>query len=98
MEVNIDKIKTLINNRFAFIKSTYSVKRIGVFGSVARGDNKNRSDVDIVVEFLQPISMFKFIELEEYLGKLIGRQVDLVTKNALKPAIKEDILREVVYV
>jgi len=42
--------------------------------------------------------MFKFIELEEYLGKLIGRQVDLVTKNALKPAIKEDILREVVYV
>lgn len=98
MKVDVNQIKTIVQKHADFLKDTYHVEKIGVFGSVARGDNKDRSDIDVLVEFSEPIGMFKFIALEEYLSELIGQKVDLVTKNALKPAIKEEILQEVVYV
>lgn len=80
------------------LREEYNVKNIGVFGSYARGEEKKNSDLDILVEFSEPIGLFKLLELEEYLGKITGKKVDLVTKNALKPVVKEDILREVQYV
>lgn len=95
---SLSEIKTLINKNSNYLRNTYKVKKIGVFGSMARNEGIKTSDVDILVEFYRPISMFKFIDLEEYLSKVIGTKVDLVTKRALKPAIKDDILREVVYV
>lgn len=98
MKVNMDTVKGRIQRDLKFLKNTYKVKSMGVFGSVARGDNNPSSDIDIIVEFSEPIGMFKFIGLEEYLGKLTGRKVDLVTKKALKPAISKEILQEVVYV
>lgn len=98
MKANIKQIRTTINNNLDTLKDIYNVEKIGVFGSVARGDNKYTSDVDVLVEFSQPIGMFKFIKLEEFLTRAIGKKVDLVTKMALKPAIKQDILQEVVYV
>ncbi|MBM2826313.1 MAG: polymerase beta domain protein region [Dehalococcoidia bacterium] len=89
---------SIIQNNISFLRSTYNVDTIGVFGSVSRGEDRESSDVDILVEFSKPLGMFKFIELEEYLSKLIGKNVDLVTKKALKPAIREGILQEVFYV
>ena len=74
------------------------MKSIGLFGSYARGEQKDKSDVDILVEFSKPIGFFKFMELEEYLSKRLGVKVDLVTPDALKPMIKPQIMREVVYV
>lgn len=73
------------------------MKRIAVFGSTARGDNKKDSDIDIMVEFDEPIGFFAFIELENYLSKILGKDVDLTTKKALKPTIKNEILKEAVY-
>ena len=64
----------------------------------SRGDERGGSDIDMLVEFSKPVGFFKFIELEEFLGKLTGKKVDLVTKKALKPAIKNEILQEVSYV
>ncbi|MEM2169145.1 MAG: nucleotidyltransferase family protein, partial [Candidatus Bathyarchaeia archaeon] len=55
------------------------------------------SDIDILVEFEEPPSLFEFMDLEDYLSKLLGLKVDLVTREALKPRIGERILREVVY-
>jgi len=80
------------------LESKFGLKRIGVFGSFARGEQKKRSDVDILVEFSEVVGMFKFLEVQEHLEKLLGRKVDLVTKKALKPYIKERILKQVVYV
>jgi len=73
------------------------VKEIGVFGSFVKGEQRKKSDVDILVELEEPIGLFKFMDLEEYLGKLLKLKVDLVTKGALKPKIGEHILEEVVY-
>lgn len=98
MKVNLQNIKGAVEKQRTFLRDNYHVKNIGVFGSVFRGENTEVSDVDMLVEFTESIGFFKFIELEEFLSKGIGKKVDLVTKNALKPAIKEKILQQVTYV
>lgn len=98
MNVDINEIKNSINLNSDYLSNKYNVKELGVFGSVARGQNNHSSDIDLLVEFSEPIGLFKFIELENYLSKLLGKKVDLVSKKALKAAIKDDVLNEVIYV
>ena len=98
MKNDVKQIKTILDQRINLLRKKYNVKTLGVFGSIARGDNTQASDIDILVEFSQPIGLFKFIELENYLGSILGKKVDLVTKKALKDAIKDNILKEVIYV
>ena len=96
MKKLLDEIKEIIKKHKDELKEKYSVKEIGIFGSFARGEAKEDSDIDILVEFEKPIGLFKFLELEEYLSNLIGREVDLVSKKALKPHIGKHILEEVI--
>lgn len=93
-----DKTKQLLAEQRSVLQSKYAVKKLGIFGSVARGDQEKDSDLDVLVEFSQPISLFQFLELEEQLSLVTGRRVDLVSKRALKPAIKKAILAETIYV
>lgn len=80
------------------LRREFYVERMGVFGSFVHGDQKSHSDVDILVDLSKPISMFRFLDLEDKLTQILGRKVDLVTTKALKSAIKDEILRETVYV
>ena len=80
------------------LKERFKVKTIGFFGSYVRGEQKNTSDLDILVDFYEPISLFKFIELEDFLSQQLGVKVDLVMRDALKPRIKDSILNEAIYV
>jgi len=80
------------------LEAKFGLKRIGVFGSFARGEQRKKSDVDILVEFHEIVGIFEFIDVKLHLEKLLGRKVDLVTKKALKPYIKDRILKEVIYV
>lgn len=98
MNNDLEKVKTIIRSHAKDLKQTYHIKNIGIFGSIARGDSHKRSDVDILVELSQPVSFFDFVDIEDYLQKILKRKVDVVTKNALKQAIKDDILAETVYV
>ena len=77
----------------------YKVKEIGLFGSYVRRENKEKSDVDVLVEFKPEakISLLDFIEIEIYLSELLGERVDLVEKSGLKPRIGKYILQEVIY-
>lgn len=79
------------------IVARFSVSRIGIFGSVARGEQTEASDIDILVEFSRPIGFFTFLELEEFLSRNLGASVDLVTPDALKPVIRERVTAEVAY-
>ena len=81
------------------LKERYQVETIGFFGSYARGEQNRKSDVDVLVEFSRPntIDLFDFIELEEFHSIQLGIKVDLVTKSALKPMIKDQILKETIY-
>jgi predicted nucleotidyltransferase len=80
------------------LKERFKVKTIGFFGSYVRGEQKNTSDLDILVDFYETISLFRFIELEDFLSQQLGVKVDLVMRDALKPRIKDSILNEAIYV
>ena len=95
---SIVELKRILSEHKPEIKKKFKVKSIGIFGSYARGKSKERSDVDVLVEFSEPIGMFVFLDLEEYLQGIFGLKVDLVSKKALKPKIGENILNEVVYI
>ena len=94
----LDEIEKTIAAHKAELEEKFGVKTIGVFGSYVRGEQKDKSDIDILVEFYKPIDFIRFIELEEHLGALLDARVDLVTKKALKPIMGKLILEEVVYV
>jgi len=78
------------------LSSIYNVDKIGYFGSFARNEQTESSDVDIIVSFSKPLG-WAFFELQELLEKELNRKVDLVTFNALKEQLKERILSEVIY-
>lgn len=63
-----------------------------------RGEQKKRSDIDILVEFSELPDLFRLIDLEDYLRKILKKKVDVVRKGAIRPELKEIILTEVVYV
>ncbi len=96
--MDIKIIKKKLKESVLFLKTEFSVKKIGVFGSYVRGAQRKNSDIDILIEFFEEPSMFKFLDLENYLTKLLNIKVDLVMKNSLKPNIGKQILSEVVYV
>jgi predicted nucleotidyltransferase len=78
------------------LKREYGVRSLELFGSSVRGEARPDSDVDILVQFESPPTLFKFIDLEHELSELIEARVDLVMKDALKPAIGERILSDAV--
>lgn len=94
----VEKISKVISKNTDFLQKTFKVRKIGVFGSFSRGDQSRKSDIDMLVELSQPISLFKFVELQDYLSKILKRKVDLTTKDALKPAIKQEVLKDTIYV
>jgi len=94
----LEEIKKKIKELEPLLKEQFKVKRIGIFGSYVRREQKKGSDIDILVEFSETPDLFEFIELENFLRKLLKIKVDLVTKEALKPLIKKEILRETAYI
>ena len=91
-------IEKILKKSKPLLAEKYKVKDIGIFGSYVRAEQKETSDLDILVEFNDRIGFFKFLELEEYLQELLQVNVDLVSKKALKPRIGQYILKEVVMI
>ncbi len=89
-------ISKFTNHKSEIIKE-YHVKKIGVFGSYLRGEERADSDVDILVDFERPIDLFSFLDLEEKLSDMFDKKVDLVSQKSLKPHIGKEILKEVRY-
>ena len=94
----VKNIKHILTQHKEEIQSNFKVKELGVFGSFVRNEQREESDVDILVEFSEPVGMFHFLDLEEYLATLLATKVDLVSNKALKPFIKDYVLNEVQYV
>ena len=95
-KVELARAKRILRQHLPEMRERYFVKSLGVFGSYVRGDQKKRSDLDLLVEFEQAPSLFKYVELENHLSELVGIKVDLVMKKTLKPYIGQRILAEVV--
>jgi predicted nucleotidyltransferase len=94
MKVDIDEIKQKILS----ILQRYGVKRIGLFGSCVRGEMREDSDIDILVEIGKDISLLDFVGIKLEIEETLGRKVDLVEYNTIKPLLKEVILKEQVVI
>ena len=70
------------------------VSMVGVFGSMARGDAKKKSDIDLIVRFSKRKSLLAVVRLERELSNALGRKVDLLTEAAISPYLREQILKE----
>ena len=96
-EMVIERLRTNLQQ----LKIEYGVRRIGIFGSYAKGTNKSDSDVDLVVEFERPIGL-KFMELSERTESLIGVRADILTPAGISsirnPRIATDIKCSLTYV
>ena len=94
----LDQIKQTLESQKEYLKEKYKIKEIGIFGSYIRGEQKKKSDLDILVEFEEAPGLFTFMEIENYLSEILNAKVDLVMKDALKPVIGRFILKEVITV
>ena len=96
-----DEIIRLIREHYNILVAEYGICRIGIFGSAAKGTMTEHSDLDIVVEFSRPIG-FKFISLVEYLEKIFGKKVDILTKDGVEnirvKEVARNIERDLIYV
>ncbi len=77
--------------------SQYPIKSIGLFGSAVREDFQGNSDIDILVDFNEPIGM-EFIDLADTLEKILNHKVDLVSRNGIKPKYFKEIEKDLIYV
>ena len=86
----------ILQSHLPEIKRIYKIKYFGVFGSYVKNLHRNDSDLDILVEFEEPPSLFKLIELENALTDLLHVSVDIAIKDDLKPNIAKHIMGEVI--
>jgi predicted nucleotidyltransferase len=91
--MNIEKIEE-IKGKILSILKRYKVKRAGIFGSVVRGEENKESDIDILVEIVDRMSLLDFAGLKLELEEALGQRVDLGEYSTIKPMIKEQILSE----
>ncbi|GBC99629.1 hypothetical protein HRbin17_02158 [bacterium HR17] len=93
-----EEIERILREHKEELREKYGVREIGLFGSYVRGEQHKRSDVDILVEFEVVPGLLKFIELENYLSRLLGVRVDLVRRASIREELRERILSEVVMI
>ncbi len=91
LKEDLTKLKPTLSRKFR-------VKRLGIFGSYARGQARRYSDLDILVEFSGGIDLLDFVATERYLREQTGAKIDLVSIKALRPEFRDAILNEVVYI
>lgn len=94
----LDGLKQKIRGLKDKVLESYKISIIGIFGSYVRGENTEKSDLDILIDFQTDATLMDWIELEEYLNTELGIKVDLIPQDALKPKLKPTIEKELVLV
>jgi len=93
----LKEIEEIIKQHGQELEERFKVKRIGIFGSYARGDQNEDSDIDILVEFKEPVG-FLFIHLADFLEEILETSVDLVTADGIKTNRRKFIMEDLTYV
>ena len=90
-----EKILEILDHRKEEL-GQFHVESLYLFGSVARGESTDDSDIDLLVDFEEPVGIFNFLRLKYFLEEMLGSSVDLVTRDALKDRLRERILKETI--
>ena len=96
--MNMEKGIEGIKKKILPVLKEYKVKKAGIFGSYARGEQKKNSDVDILVKVGDEVGLIEIIRLKRMLQKAVKRKVDLVEYGTIRPELKENILRDEILV
>ena len=83
-----------IKPKIVRILKKYGVKKAGIFGSYARGEQKKRSDIDILAQIPKSVNLYDFIGIKQDLEEALGKKVDLVTYRSIRPELKQKILSD----
>lgn len=89
-------IMRLLEEHKDTLKNKFKVREIGVFGSYVADKQQESSDLDIIVDFYEPVGL-KYFELKEFLEAVLRLEVDLVVKKGIKPRLKKQVLERVLY-
>jgi uncharacterized protein len=91
------EIQRTVERHAQTLKEKYGIRVIGVFGSYRRGKPKKKSDLDLLIEPVRPVSLLELAGAEIYLCEVIGIKVDLVPTEDIREELKEQILHEALY-
>lgn len=94
----LNEAKQILKKNKPILKDKFGVTEIGIFGSFARGESRKKSDIDILVEFSKIPGIFEFMDLENYLQKVLKKKINLVRKKALRVELRDNILEQTVYI
>lgn len=97
MTKELERIITTLQSLEEQIRKEYRAEIIGVFGSYVRGEQKASSDADILVKFLKGATLFNFAGLADFLEEKLKVTVDIVPIDTVRKEIKEQVLKEAVY-
>jgi len=92
----LQEVTRLLREHQEVLAQKYGVTVVGVFGSYVRGEERAESDLDLLVEFLRPVSLLELVGAELYLSEVLGVKVDLVPRRSLRPELREVILSQAV--
>lgn len=94
----VEELQAELADCKAQLQQEYPIRELGIFGSYARDEQRPDSDLDVLVAFDEPVTLFDLVRLENELTSRLGVNVDLVTKESLKPRIESHVAEDVVYV
>jgi predicted nucleotidyltransferase len=94
----LGEIRAILHQYKPMIQEKYKVSELGIFGSYVRGEQNEKSEVDVLIDYEEAPSLLQLIDLENFLSEHLGLKVEVVTKNGLKLKRRERILAQVIYV
>jgi len=97
-KITLNEIIATLNSLKDVIKKEYRAEIVGVFGSYVRGEQREASDVDVLVRFFEGASLFDLVGLSDFLEERLGIKVDVVPIDTIREEIKEAVLKEAVYI
>lgn len=95
---SFDEVRDCITLHRMNLQNQFHVQKIGIFGSAARDELDENSDIDILVEFDRSVGFFHLSHLQEELMSILGRNVDLTTSGAIHPFLRNSIMQDLIYV
>jgi len=93
---NLNEVRSLIDQHRKELEDKFKIKSIAIFGSYSRGEQQEKSDIDVLVEFKEPVSLLHIVSTENYLSDLLGIKVDLVPKRNIREELRDLILNEAI--
>jgi predicted nucleotidyltransferase len=94
----LDEIVITLEEQMPQLQEQFKVKKMGILGSLVRGEQKEAGDVDILVQFSEPVGAIKYLNLESYLSNLLEIEVNLVLKMGLSYRIAQQVLKEALFI